>query len=446
MRFSRRDFLGGVKTAAALAPFVPFLNREAEAAPASTPIRFMILSTYNGAVPAQYWPEGGETDFTFRPGSTTEPLAPYRTKMIFPMNMKRQRSGGGGHESAFRCLWTGAGQTGSGGGFGGYAAGPSVDQIIAKALPAGQTTFPSLQFGVQHDGPGANPTVLTVMTYAAAGQPLAPESNPYTMFDRLMIGSTGAPTGISKDQLEKLKVRRQSVLDLVRDDLKALSPRVDRSDRVKIEQHVNGISEIEKRLNMPVNAPTAGANCSATAVPMGIDLKANESFPELLGIQNSLAVSALACDRTRVASMQWSRGFSQVRHTWVGVNLEHHTLSHMTSAANQAQKFAIDRWFHERMAELLHQMDSVQEAGGTLLDNTMLIFCNDLSEGAAHSVAPAISWVAGKGGGKLKTGRLLDLSAYDFTQMMLTGAQVMGVNVTQIGSLGKPGAITSLLA
>jgi hypothetical protein len=144
--------------------------------------------------------------------------------------------------------------------------------------------------------------------------------------------------------------------------------------------------------------------------------------------------------------MQWSRGFSQVRHTWIGVNLEHHTLSHMTAAQNTMQKYAIDRWFHERMAELLHQMDSIQEGGGTLLDNTMLIFCNDLSEGAAHSVAPALSWVAGKGGGKLKTGRLLDLGAFDFTQLMLTGAQVMGVNVPQIGSLGKPGAITSMLA
>ena len=161
------------------APFVPFLNRRAEAQPAAFPVRLMLLFTPNGSVPAQFWPSGGETDFTFKPGSITEPLAPYKSKLIFPKGMKRPRGGGGGHESAFRTMWTGAGQTGGGGGFGGYAAGPSIDQIIAKALPADQTTFPSLQFGVQHDGPGANPTVLTVMTYAGPGQPLAPESNPY---------------------------------------------------------------------------------------------------------------------------------------------------------------------------------------------------------------------------------------------------------------------------
>ena len=71
---------------------------------------------------------------------------------------------------------------------------------------------------------------------------------------------------------------------------------------------------------------------------MGIDLKANASYPELLAIQNSLAVAALACNRTRVASLQWSRSFSMVQHTWVGVNTGHHTLSHNTCAAGPRRR------------------------------------------------------------------------------------------------------------
>ncbi len=440
---SRRDFLGKVGAAAALAPFVPLLGSGRARAQSKAPVRLMLLFTANGSVPSRYWPTGGETDFTFPAGQITEPLAPYRAKMIFPMSMRRPRGGGGGHESALRTMWTGAGQTGSGGGFGGYANGPSVDQIIAKALPAGQTTFPSLQFGVQHDGPGANPSVLTVMTYAGANQPLAPESNPYTMFDRLMLGSGGAPTGITGEQLQKIRARRQSVLDLVREDLRALGPKIDRSDRIKIEQHVTGLQAIEKRLNTPSEG--VGASCQASRARMGIDLKANDSFPELLGIQSALAVAALACDRTRVATLQWSRGFSQVRHTWVGVNAEHHTLSHMTSANNTNDKYKIERWYHERMAELLHQMDSIPEGDGTLLDNTMLIYANDLAEGAPHSVAPAICWVAGRAGGKLKTGRFLNLPGNDFTQLLVSACHVMGAsNVNQVGELGKPGDIPAL--
>jgi hypothetical protein len=450
MKPSRRDFLGAASVAAALSPFVPFLNREAVAQAGAGPVRVMLLFTPNGSVPSEYWPQpgAGEADFTFKPGSITEPLAPFRSKLIFPRNMKRPRGGGGGHESAFRTQWTGAGQTGSGGGFGGYAKGPSVDQIIAKALPAGQTTFPSLQFGVQHDGPGANPTVLTSMTYSGANQPLPPESNPYTMFNRLMLGSGGAPTGISQEQLDRVRLRKKSVLDLVREDLRALAPRIDRSDRIKIEQHADGLTSIERRLNNPMN-PVGGGSCGGKPARAGIDLKANDSYPELLGIQSSLAVAALACDRTRVASLQWSRSFSQVRHTWVGVSDEHHTLSHKTSAADQQKKFKIERWYGERMAELLRQMDTIPEGGGTLLDNTMLIYCNDLSEGAPHSVSPAICYVAGRAGGKIRTGttgRLLEMGNYDFTQLLLTACHVMGVTgVNQIGELGKPGLLQPIL-
>jgi hypothetical protein len=266
------------------------------------------------------------------------------------------------------------------------------------------------------------------------------------MFNRLMIGSAGAPSGITPDMLERVKTRRTSVLDLVREDLKSLAPRIDRSDRIKLEQHVEGLSSIERRLNNPMNPVAAGA-CRANAARPGIDLKANESFPELLGIQSALAVSALACDRTRVLTMQWSRSFSQVRHTWVGVNSEHHTLSHKTSATDQDQKFRIERWYAERLAEVLHQMDSIPEGNGSLLDNTMFIYNNDLSEGAPHSVAPAICWVAGKAGGKLKTGRFLDLGGNDFTQLLVTAAHVMGAaSVNQVGPLGKAGDIPNLLA
>ena len=444
MRGSRRDFLGAAGLGA-LAPFVPFLNQRAAAQPAGAfPVRLMLLFTPNGSVPSEFWPTGGETDFTFKPGSITEPLAPFRSKMIYPRNLKRPRGGGGGHESAFRTMWTGAGQTGQGGGFGGYAAGPSVDQMIAKAIKV-ETTFPSLQFGVQHDGPGANPTVLTVMTYTGAAQPLPPESNPYKMFDRLMIGGGSAPTGISQGDLEKVRARRKSVLDLVRNDLRSLVPRIDRSDRLKLEQHVDGLSAIEKRLNTPVTGGAGGGACRGSLARAGIDLKANESYPELLGIQSSLAVAAMACDRTRVLTMQWSRSFSQVRHTWVGVASEHHTLSHKTSATDQQQKFKIERWYGERLAELLRQMDTIPEGNGTMLDNTMLVYCNDLSEGAPHSVSPAICWIAGKAGGKLKTGRLLELGTYDFTQLLVTAAHIMGATtITQVGPLGKPGPIPAL--
>jgi hypothetical protein len=453
MTSTRRDFLGslGVGVAAALGPFVPYLNRRAEAQTGDNggfPRRLLLVFSGNGSVPADFWPTGTETNFAFKPMGISEPLAPFKQKLIFPMNMKRVRNGPGGHESAMVCLWT-ASSRNPGSPFGGYSKGPSIDQIIARKLPQ-STAFPSLEFGVQHDGPGANSRLLTVMLYTGSDQPLPPESSPYKMLDRLMLGSAAAPTGIRPEDLLKIRMRKQSAMDLVRQELTALNSRIDRTDRAKLEQHLEGLAAIEKRLERPIDAPTGpvATGCGTPAdVKTGIDLKANASYPELLAIQNALAVSALACNRTRVASLQWSRSFSMVQHTWLGVTTGHHTLSHDTSATAQARKAAIERWNMTHMANLLKQLDSIPEGSGTLLDNTMLIYANELTAGAAHSVSPPITFVAGGGGGKLKTGRLLDLPLMDFSQLMVTAAHVMGAtDVNQVGDLGKPGNIPQLLA
>ncbi len=450
MRSTRRDFLGtlGVGVSAVLAPFMPVFNRQAEAQNTGFPRRLLLVFSGNGSVPDDYWPTGGETDFAFKPGGISEPLAPFRQKLIFPRNMRRVRNGPGGHESAMVCLWT-ASSRNPGSPFGGYSKTASIDQIVAKKLPAGGTAFPSLEFGVQHDGPGANSRLLTVMCYAGSDQPIAPESSPYKMLDRLMLGSATAPTGIRPEELEKIRLRKKSAVDLVRREIEALTRKIDRDDRAKLEQHIEGITAIEKRLLRPIDAPTGpvASGCGAPAnMKTGIDLKANESYPELLALQNSMAVAAFACNRTQVASLQWSRSFSMVRHTWVDVNAGHHTLSHDTSANATRQKAAIERWNMQRMAELLKQLDSVPEGNGTLLDNTMLVYANELTQGAAHSVSPPITLVAGGGGGKLKTGRNLDLGPnVDFSQLLVTAAHVMGVtDVNQVGDLGKPGNIPTL--
>jgi hypothetical protein len=287
------------------------------------------------------------------------------------------------------------------------------------------------------------------MCYAGSDMPIQPESSPYRMFDRLMLGTGGGGGGIPQPDLDRIRARRQSTIDLVRDQLRSLSTRIDREDRIKLDQHVEGLAAIERRLVTPApGVPTVpGVICGAPMLKTGIDLKANASFPELVKIQNSLAVQALACGRTRVASLQWSRSFSQVQHTWVGVNAQHHTLSHNTGGDSTRQKHAIERWYMERMAELLAQLDSVREGDGTLLDNTMVIYANELAEGAPHSVSPPITLVAGGCGKKLRTGRFLNLGGYDFSQLLVTAAHAMGAtSVNKVNDLGKEGDIPALLA
>ena len=115
-------------------------------------------------------------------------------------------------------------------------------------------------------------------------------------------------------------------------------------------------------------------------------------------------MSAFACDRTRVASLQWSRSFSMVRHTWLGSSEGHHTLSHDSN--ERPVLGAITHWYNQQLAYLLGELKKVPEGDGTLLDNTLVVYCNELHTGWDHKPGPVPTIVAGQLGGALKTGRL----------------------------------------
>jgi hypothetical protein len=431
--YLRRDFLKSLGVSAAAAPFIPFLDRRAEAAGAF-PTRLLLVTNGTGSVWDHFWPDGNDNTLAFRPGSITEPLAPFRSKLIFPKNIERQRSWLGGHESCLVVLWTGNKASAAG-----YGGAPSVDQIIANRLPA-QTQFKSLQFSVRNQ---TTNTRLRTMIHAGSDSPIFPEASPYRMFDRLMLGGTPA-------NFEQLKARRSGAIDLVRDELKRLTPQLDATDRRKLEQHLDGISSVQKRL---LDAkPSVAKACGPSAdIKLGLDYKANASFPEMLRMQSELIASSFACDLTRVASFQLAYCSTEMTYPWLNLKNggAHHSISHLTDANSKNNIRIIETWYMQQFAYLLGRLDSIPEGSGTLLDNTMVIYANNLTDGAAHSCTPAIAIIAGKAGGKLKTspqGRLLNLAGSDFTQILATACQAMGVPIDKVGNLGKQGAISSMLA
>jgi hypothetical protein len=457
MSMRRRDFLGAVGVSAGLAPFVPYFNRRAEAQGFAR--RFLVVFTGCGTLDSEFYPQGGEADFTFKPGSIAEPLAKHRNKLIYPRGMRRLTSGSGAHEKNMGGALTGSGLVATNG----YPRSASIDQLIAQQLNA-PTAFKSLQFGVQCDSfnPGGNKPVLKSMTYSGSNAVLRPEDDPGVMFNKLMLNNAPKPPtggqvmGPSTEEIARLRARKQSVLDAVRGDLKALSVKIDREDRVKLEQHLEGIAGIEKRLQQPINPSMPGSGACGAPMVTGAggfsDATAranNTNFPMILDIQNKLAVAALACDRTRVATLQWSRAFSGVRHEWVGVREDHHTISHRTGANDIAMLHKINRWYAERFAELLSAMDAIPEGSGTLLDNTAVIWVNEANTGN-HAANTMPSVIAGSLGGKLKTGptgRLVQLAGYDWSQVLITMAHGMGVTgINKLGDLGmKDGPIPGLM-
>jgi hypothetical protein len=457
---TRRSFLKALGLSASVAPFVPCLNRfaEAQTTPAF-PRRLLLTYAPNGTVESKFWPVGTETAFTFPAGQITESLAPFRSSLVFAKGLTRTKAKGGGpHEIAMGSLWTGSALGPSGYQSGGYGfpTTPSIDQIIVGKVPQ-PTPFASLALSVAHDQqlPGADQHAASkYMTYAGANQPVLPDADPYHVFRTLVLtGGVGGPVTLAS--VERARQQMTSVIDLVQGDLKVLSTKIDADDRAKVDAHVQGLREIETRVQAAQNRMGApqGAACNAPALPQGYagNLHDNDSFPALVKMQADLMVAALACDQTRIASLQWSRSLSLLRHTWLGDPHapEHHLNSHETTDTAVNWQYRMSTWYCQQLSELLTKLAAVKEGSGTMLDNMLVVWSYDMNLGAGHILAPHVVVLAGGLGGKTMTaptGRLVDYQGkYDWTQLLVTICNAMGAtDVNVVGDLGVPGSIPGL--
>ncbi len=441
---SRRQLLKALGLSAAAYPLMPTLNGYAQT---KTPLRLLLTFTSSGVVPEQWYPSGTETAWNFPAGGSTAPLAKHKDDIIFFRGLKRGASGGGGHEQSTGGVWTGNSCKSS------VAQAPSVDQIIARKIPK-ETDFQSYQFGVHcfFAGEGDitskrknnNPYII----HAGPGMKIESQCDPYKVFDQLFAGLKPATPGMAPDpNMERLRMEKRSVLDALKGEFADLDTKVGREDRIKISSHLDSVREIERRLD-------SGGPRMIGAIPdkpmSGIALDKSANYPQLIDIMNRLVVAALASDRTRIASLQYSRGFSQIRHTWVGAKDAHHTISHIEG--QKAVLAKIQGWYCERFSSLFDMMKAVPEGDGHLLDHTLVAYSNELALGWTHGVDPAATyWVTGakgRAGGKLKaSGRFLDYSGqFDYNQMLQTLTAVMGAPTDKVGDFGKPGIIAPLLA
>lgn len=454
-KLTRRAFLKGLGLSAAVAPFVPMLDRFAEAAgPTAFPRRLLLTYAPNGTVESKFWPAGAETGFTFPAGQITEALAPYRAWLLFPRNLTRPRPPAGGpHEMAMGSLWTGSqlAPLNASPEYG-FPTGPSIDQIIAGKLPQ-ETPFRSLALSVAHNEQlGADLHATTeYMTYSAPQTPVLPDADPYHVFRTLVLSGGGGP--LTAAAVDKARADLSSVIDLVGGDLQALSRQIDAQDRAKVEAHLDGLRDIEKRVQAAATLRAVPPACTTPTLPDGYAgmLYDNDSFPALVKMQTDLVVAALACDQTRIATLQWSRSRNLIRHTWLDKNApEHHLNSHETSAQAVDWQYRMSAWYCQQFADLVGKLAQVKEGNGTLLDNTLAVWSYDMNAGAGHVLPPHVAVLAGGLGGKMNTGttgRLVDYQGkYDWTQMLVTLCHAMGATgVDVVGDLGVAGEIPGVL-
>jgi hypothetical protein len=421
---TRRAFLASLGASGVLVPFLPMLDRELEAAPGDFPLRLILLFSANGTLHENWVPSGGESDFTLSP--ILSPLEPYKDRMLVLDGLEVSRDGpGDGHQKGMGILWTGntllegtefAGGDGSSAGWGG---GISIDQHIAEAVGT-ETPYKSLEFGVQTGGA----SVWSRMAYAGSNQPLAPEDDPQAMFDRLF-----ADYDVDASELERLKAQRQSVIDLVKGDLDSLLARHgSANDKLKIESHLESIRAIEMRNQAEVPA------CEVPAAPGGgLDAQANDNFPMVSNLQSDLLTMALTCNITRVASVQWSASVSGTRFSWLGIPDGHHDLSHLgDDDQSMIDKLtSINTWYAEQVKYLMDALASIPEGDGTVLDNTLIVWGNELSRGNSHGNHPVPFVLLGGAGGRFQMGRYLQYDRVQHNRMLVSLCHAMGMQDQQ---------------
>ena len=431
---SRRRILkaGGVSLALPLLEraFDPPFARAADAPPK----RLIIFFTPNGTIYDAWVPKGTATSFTLSP--ILAPLEMWKNKLVVVDGVKAEAAMGShgpgdDHQRGIGTLLTGAPLLP--GNFRGGCCAPagmassiSIDQHVANAIGK-SNKFKSLELGVRNYGDGP----LRYTSYAGSNQPLPAENNPANVYKRL-FADFSAPAQ-SDAALERLKAERKSVLDATAEAYQEASASLSKADKEKIDAHFTTIRDLETRLSSGGSASTA---CKPTA-PASVDFNANATYPTTGKLQMDLLVSALACDLTRVGTVQWTNSAGYVNMTWLGINRAHHDLSHDADGNMESRNalIKINAWYSEQLAYLMQKLADVPEGNGTMLDNTLILWCNELGKGNDHSHPRMPFVLAGGAGGALRTGRFLQFANQPFhNDLLVSVGNLMGVPMTTFGT------------
>lgn len=453
----RRRLLGalGAGLAGASLPFVPWLDARAGTAP---PRRLLFFFSSNGTV-RESWLPTARGERLERLSPILAPLERHRSRLLVLDGLRHQviieKSSRSGHTAGINTALTGRNNevTDPSQPLHSLATGVSLDQLLGARLGAG-AKLRSLEAGVQVEPYNKD---FASLSYAGRKAPIPPESSPYRVFDRLFGGLRPRGAGVDPEGAHAREDRRR-VLEAVSADLEALRPRLPASDRVKMEAHLDAVRALEHGLVTGVGE--AGAACAVPALGPRVNPWKNDDIPAIARLQTDLVVMALACDLTRVATIQFGRAGAGHRFTWLGGEFARdpqvepgsqarglHALAHReTHPESRAKLVRIHSWYAEQLAYLLDRLAAVREGDRTLLDSTLVVWLNELGTGGDHS-HERLPWVLATGArGPWKTGRLLSFPGQPHNRLLLSLAHAMGVHLQEFGDPDycKAGPLTGL--
>jgi hypothetical protein len=393
-KISRRTFLRGVGVTMAL-PWLESMPAFGEAAPAP-PKRFATLFWGNGVNSNHWWAKGAGADMEL--GKSIEPLAPFRTKInVISGLFNKSATGVGIHPGQTGNLLSGAALMKGAV----LRGGISMDQVLANHL--GQDTAQaSMILGCEQPVTGYHETNFSMaysshISWQSAESPVPMEVYPSLAFDSLFENRGSR--------------RMQSILDRVKEDASSLSRKVSSNDKLKLDEYLTSVREVEKRVEKMRDDKTRGdANVAKKGPIAQFTMKRPENglpedIREHMRLMCDIVALGFQSDKTRVATLLLCRDLSGLFYPFLDVRKSHHPASHddLSDAYER-----ITRYYVSQAAYLAEKLAAMPEGESNVLDNSCILFLSNMWSGSNHDSSKLPIVTIGGMSGALETGRVLN--------------------------------------
>jgi len=429
----RRTFLRGLGTAIALPTLEAMLpSRALAAGNIKLPTRMAFIYIPNGVIQKKWNVSGEGSKYKF--SHILEPLTKHREDLLIFSGLAHDKArangdGAGDHARANATFLTGCQARKTSGA--NIRLGVSVDQVAAQKL-GGETRLASLELssdGVRVSGrcdSGYSCAYQYNLSWKNDSTPMPPESNPKAVFDRLF-------TRGSKKEIDENKLRRErsrkSILDFAMEDAKRLEKKLGWTDRQKLEEYLESIRELEKRIEtMGASNPNLPPGYSA---PVGRPRK----FGDHVRMMGDMMTLAFQTDSTRIASFLLAHDGDNRSYPHLGVKDGHHSLSHHRDTPSKVAALTkINRYHASLFAHFVDRMKAVKEGDGTLLDHSMIVYGGAIGDGNRHTHNNLPVVVAGNGNGAIRTGRHVRYPTNTpMANLFLSMLDIFGVPTERLG-------------
>lgn len=429
----RRTFLRGAGAALTLPLLDAMIPALGHAAETTRPIRLAFIEVPNGIMMDKWTPSTEGADFALTP--VLEPLSSFRDRMLVLSGLDQDQAEafanevGGDHPRACTAWLTGAHARMTSGAD--LKAGISVDQVAAREFGK-YTQLASLEVGLESaEVVGACESAYSCAYYNTISwrndtTPMPMENRPRAIFERLF-----GDTGTTDPKLRMVRTQEnRSILDAVAEDVTRLRGRLGRTDRGKIDQYLEAVRDVERRIQL---AESQGApKLPQLNSPIGVP----PVFTDYYRLMTDLMVLAWQTDMTRVCTFQIGHEMSGRAYPEVGFGDAHHSVTHHQGDAEKISKVIQINIFHAKLlANYLEKLRLTQDGNGSLLDHSLILYGSALSDGNLHLYTDLPLLLVAGGGAGIKGGRHVRFQGgVPMTNLLLTMLDKAGV--PHVKSLG----------